>query len=296
MRVTSKENNVIYQQRPRLSFTIRQRLTMVDLQTGEQKSYRTPNALVSVNQFSNEVGTTQQVKNILDSVNVETPNDDDDDNTVVGGWFLSLSDEGLIRRAFQNLTDFLSQDAGAGLNPNDLQMYRSFRDEDWPFINAYITVRLMKNVFRTQGYQLNLSLFNVLELQNLIRARIDGRANRFPFTFVKVREINLLDNSGNGGLKTIKEFIRYARKIFDDEEIVNIPYVQLKLLFIRYLGGDLNTSLDGLRPFARYRFIHEINVDLTADSAQSFPIETSLFGEGESASSGGGAKRRREGE
>jgi uncharacterized membrane protein YgcG len=298
MRLVSKQNNIIYDKRPRLALSIKQRLTMTDLQSGRQKSYRTPNSIVYVNQYSNEPGTVQQLQEFLNLANVKTPVFEGDYKSY-GGWFESLWSRGDSQGlAFQVLTDFLAEDLEGA--------YRDGFREEWPIDNFWITNYMIKKAFKR-----NYSLFTGSELQNLIRSTFDG-ANRFPITFVKVREINLLDFayfSENPPIPatTINEFVRFQHRVHTIPEEANDENIQL--LLTRYLGGDEETSIDRLRDFARYRYTHEINVDLLTyqppllDSTAMAAAGEASAGEGASAggraSSGGGAssggeKRRRE--
>ena len=113
MRMMSQVNKVIYGTRPERAYNIRQRLTMIDLQTGQERVYRTPNSILTVNPFSLEIGTTEQVKNVLDLVNV--PTKDQLPGEFLGGWFKDLigQDPDFDGVAFRKLTDFLQMDAGA---------------------------------------------------------------------------------------------------------------------------------------------------------------------------------------
>jgi hypothetical protein len=323
MRLMSKENHIIYNTRPERAFNVRQRLTMVDLQTGQVRYFKTPSSLITKNPFSLEIGTTEQVKEVLNLVNVETEDvsrqnadepPDPDDDFFLGGWFHDFIDQDGQENgsAFKQLTEFLTMDAaGAGH-----QLYADFT-LNWPQINYDMTKRMFVSAFSSLEQEepvltpFNYSLFTVKELRNLIR---DCR--QFPTTFVKVREINLLDyatiytgmdEEDEVKVKNILDLVAYMHSGPPEEE-AEIPEADdqgLRTLLTRFLGGDGNTTLEGLRPQARYRYIHEINVDyVVSDQPLSFPLlpeaSESMEEEGGSASaamgssgSSGGGKRKR---
>jgi len=318
----SKENHIIYNTRPERAFNVRQRLTMVDLQTGRERYFRTPSSLITKNPFSLEIGTTEQVKEVLNLVNVETEDvsrqnadepPDPDNDFFLGGWFHDFIDQDGQENgsAFKQLTEFLTMDAGVAGD----QLYADFT-LNWPQINYDMTSRMFTSAFSSLEQEepvltpFNYSLFTVKELRNLIRD-----CKQFPTTFVKVREINLLDYAliytGDGvqtvKVKTIDDLVAYMHSGFPEEEIPEADDQGLRTLLTRFLGGDGATTLEGLRPQARYRYVHEINVDyVCSDQPLSFPLlpeaSESMEEEGGSASaiaamgssgSSGGGKRKR---
>ncbi len=297
MRMMSRVNQVIYGARPERAYNIRQRLTMIDLQTGQERVYRTPNSILTVNPFSLEIGTTEQVENVLDLVNV--PTKDQLTGEFLGGWFQDFIGQDFNGVAFRQLTDFLEMDAGAegAVEPH----YANFRLE-WPYINFILTDRMFRKAFLledAEGFYFNFSLFSALQLQNLIR-----ESTQFPITFVKVREINLLDHAFLRGplevppetplaplvrVRTIDDFVAFQRTRFLPGEHFLLGDDQgLRTLLTRFLGGDGATTLEGLRQQARYRYVHEINVDKFLDQPLSFPLRPeeneSMEEEGASAS------------
>jgi hypothetical protein len=291
MRTLSRDNRVIYDPRPSKVFNIRQRLTLVDLQSGVTGVYKTPAAQVSVNQFSTEIGSAEDIRRILDLTNTPTtPSNGEpyefEDYVKVGGWHANVFHRGgrFGGRAFQVLTDFLNQDR---------EEYGDFVHE-WPRINNILTSNMVDEAFTDRSVEegeekLNYSLFGVAELQQLIRERmVNARTNQFPITFVKVREINLLDYAfitfrrfgtarEHTPVRTIDDLVEYQHEGFPSEENPNEDNPEandqgLKLMLIHKLGGNGSTTLDALRPFARYRYTHEIHVDLVSSGPLSFPV------------------------
>jgi len=318
MRLVSKENRVLYDSRPKRAFNIRQRLTLINLQSGEQRVYRTPNSVVTVNQFNLEV-PHEQLTRFLNLTNVETKDSGWDDlfhpaPSLVGGWhnnFVGLTNQGR-GNAFEALTQFLTADAAVANN----QQYQDFVIR-WPYINYLMTRNMFHRAFQLgedeDGYKFtNYSLFTASELRELIREK--EYRNQIPFTFVKVYEINLLDHAvimrgppeitPPVQVRTIDDMVNFQHTGFQPgEQMPHADDMGLRTLLTRYLGGDGSTSIDGLRPFARYRYIHEINIDQVVAEPRSFPMlpeeeggasASSGGGGGGGASSGGGAKRRRE--
>ena len=147
-----------------------------------------------------------------------------------------------------------------------------------------------------RGFYFNFSLFSALQLQNLIR-----ESTQFPITFVKVREINLLDHAflRRGPpwepetplvrVRTIDDFVDFQfTTALPGEHFLWGDDQGLRTLLTRFLHGDGATTLEGLREQARYRYVHEINVDKFLDQPLSFPLlpeeSESMEEEGSSAS------------
>jgi hypothetical protein len=91
------------------------------------------------------------------------------------------------------------------------------------------------------------------ELQDAIFSRARNPEN-FPFTFIKTREINILDN--NNFLKTIEALML---DVIHNTNFVN-EWIQL---LINYLGvPNRESPIEGLRDQLNFRVISEIYVDL----------------------------------
>ena len=264
----SRENRIIYGTRPERAYNIRQRLTMIDLQTGRERVYKTGNFLITVNPFSVEIGTTVEVNAIIDLVNKKTLDASRRgphflQHKILGGWFEDLIDEndqpgGRIGAGFRKLTEYLLTTAPGS----------QYTIEDWPTTNYYLLKKMFKKAFRNKNWQWGYSLFSPLELQNLIRER-----KIFPITFMKVREINLLDYAylGTNKVRTIDDFVEFHNNIHEREGI-HYDEAQFQLLLTNFLGGNGATTIEALRKQTRYRYVHEINVDIVSQLPLPFPL------------------------
>jgi len=275
MRETSKANRVVYSTTPRREFLIRQRLTMLHRKSGtELYSLSRQEHRLKVNQFSSEIGTYKQRKEILDDT------------------FNIYSEE--ISNFKYNVLNFLTDhDPPPPLPPG-------YHWEDWLAIRSNFGRKLFERALSPRlPLYWDVSLFSPSELQDLIRERI-RRGFPFPVTFVKIKEIDLLDYAG---VETIDELVEFI----EDSETLNYGvefWNWVKSLFTRFLHGNGSTSIDPLRTFLTYRYTHEIRVDLHRLEQVPYPLEASTVeGASEGGSSGGGSsggagsgggKRRRE--
>jgi hypothetical protein len=284
MREVSRENKAVYSSTPRSVFIIGQRLTMVNLHQQFQSSRMVPQKRLLVNQFSSEIGTDVQRREIL----VATKN------------------------PFKNLI----MDFDDSLDVTDPEEGATEWQGEWNVVKENLIRALFLKAFKNtvfsspyEAAQENFSLFSPQDIQDLIRQRISqgSEASQFPVTFVRVKEVNLLDYTRDWAheeTKTIKELVKYIRESFYLD--LHLPWQfniaalwrEIKFILIRFLGGDEQTSLDGLRKFLNFRYIHEVHVDLYKIEKVSYPL-TGLEEAGEESASfnaaeGGGAKRRRE--
>jgi hypothetical protein len=106
----------------------------------------------------------------------------------------------------------------------------------------------------------NFSLFSQSELGDLILQR-----RSFPVTFVRVKEIDLLayarikkDDDDDTTVKTIDDLLAF---IYNNSDIFMFTYRWLKNVLIARLGGDGDTSIEPLKKFLTFRYIHEIHVE-----------------------------------
>lgn len=269
MRETSKANLVVYSTTPRHEFLIRQRLTMLHRKSGtEVYSLSRQEHRLKVNQYSSEIGTFQQRKEILDDT------------------FNIYSEE--ISNFKYNVLNFLTDhDPPPPLPPG-------YHLEDWLAIKGNFGIKLFKRAFFSRISPFwDVSLFSPSELQDLIRERV-SRGYPFPVTFVKIKEIDLLDYAAE--LQTIDELVDFI----DDNFNYGVEFWNwVKSLFTRFLHGDGSTSIDPLRTFLTYRYTHEIRVNLHRLEQVPYPFEASpaegaSAGASEGGADSGGGKRRRE--
>jgi hypothetical protein len=278
LRTLSGETNVVFDPRPRQSFIFRQKVYMQDLQSGQKSSATTPDTILSQKYYSDEVGTTEEKKNMLKLTSFRFTDQH------YGNWFRDLykpQEDGSAGNALRPLTVLISHDE-----------FLDGYSEDWPKDCAYLLKRLFTNVFLDKsGYDENYSLFTPEEIQFSIAQRL-GR-DQFPFTLVKSKDINLMDYAfklkiiGNYRerdmrripLLTLQQLSRWTIPDYDDLETV----------FSRYLMKDIHTSINELRPLFNFRYTHEITIDLYGEHAAplSFPLE-------EGGARVAGAKRQRE--
>jgi len=273
MRETSKANLVVYSTTPRHEFLIRQRLTMLHRKSGTKlSSLSRQEHRLKVNQYSSEIGTYKQRKEILDDT------------------FNIFSEE--ISNFKYNVLNFLTDhDPPPPLPPG-------YHLEDWLAIRGnFGSIMFERALSLRPPLYWDVSLFSPSELQDLIRERI-SRDYPFPVTFVKIKEIDLLA----AGVETIDELVDFI----DDTVLFNYGvefWNWVKSLFTRFLHGDGSTSIDPLREFLTYQYTHEIRVDLHRLEQVPYPFEASpAEGSSAGASSGaseggagsGGGKRRRE--
>ena len=268
MRETSKANLVVYSTTPRREFLIRQRLTMLHRKSGtELSSLSRQEHRLKVNQYSSEIGTFQQRKEILDDT------------------FNIYSEE--ISNFRYNVLNFLTDhDPPPPLPPG-------YHLEDWRAIRGFFGLKLFERALSPRF--LGCSLFSPSELQDLIRER-KSRDYPFPVTFVKIKEIDLLDYAA--GVETIDELVDFI----DDTVLFNYGvefWNWVKSLFTRFLHGDGSTSIDPLRTFLTYQYTHEIRVDLHRLEQVPYPLEASPVegasaGASEGGAGSGGGKRRRD--
>jgi len=251
MRTLSGEFNTVFDSRARRSFTINQRLTMQDMQGGQRVSVNTREVLLSQRNFSTQLGTTPQLKRMLRETRLEETENRN------GQW---------IRPLFRPQIVGGVQVPGPGLAA--LTTYRNnyFQEYiDWPEDCSNFIDSLMDYVFRenpTTFFNINYSLFTPEEIQ----AEIERRPNPFPLTLVKVKDFNLIDYAFKIRRIPGDEDDEYvAVKLNTVRELTNwaLPDSPMATeLFARYLGGNGDTLIEGLRPLLNYRYTHEIFIDI----------------------------------
>ena len=103
------------------------------------------------------------------------------------------------------------------------------------------------------------SLFSQSELGDLILQR-----RSFPVTFFRVKEIDLLAYARierDGDSTTVKTIDDLLQFIYEISPIFMYTYRWLKNVLIARLGGDGTTSIEPLKEFLTFRYIHEIHVE-----------------------------------
>ena len=279
MRQLSRENRVVYSRTPKYQYTIRQRLSLIDLENGFRTSTVSFPRILIVNQFSSEIGTTQDREKLLDDINYSE--------------FYKI-----FPRFQRNVFGFLPE--------APLQYRELWRITKYEFSEFLFKIHLTRIFTSAESGERNrYSLFSPSEVQDLIQDRIRN-GNRFPFTLVKFTEFNILDlakenlkafNESLEPVRTINDLVKFIFVLSNhyDEDNPEHPFWQwLTNYFIGYLGGDGNTSVDGFRKFFRFRYMHEINVEMNTLESLTYPHGAAgggagAAGGGAGAAGGGGA-------
>jgi len=248
MRETSRANKAIYRKMPAYEYLVRNLFSLIHVQSGRMASRMTTESRLKQYILSSEIGTTNQREFCLKKTS-----------------FLRLKE--ILEDNFEeeNFTflNFLTDDVDVPPPPAGT----GWNDKKEAIINdLFYKVIFSESKINSMGYYTNdfFSLFSQSELGDLILQR-----KSFPVTFVRVKEIDLLAYArlierGDGE----KILIRTVQTIDDLLQFIHIhspismyTYTWLKNVLIAFLGGDGTTSIEPLKEFLTFRYIHEIHVE-----------------------------------
>jgi hypothetical protein len=247
MRETSRANKAIYRKMPAHEYFVRNRFSLIHLQSEKKASTMTTESRLQQYILSSEIGTTNQREFCLKKTS-----------------FLRLKERLEDNFEEENFTflNFLTDDVDVPPPPVGLDWREEKRKK---IINDLFTkVVESESKINSLGYYTNdfFSLFSQSELGDLILQR-----KSFPVTFVRVKEIDLLayarienDDGDSTTVKTIDDLLQF---IYDNEisPIFMFTYRWLKNVLIARLGGDGDTSIEPLKEFLTFSYIHEIHVE-----------------------------------
>ena len=243
MRETSRENYAIYRKMPAHEYLVRNRFSLIKVKSGTIVKTITSESKLQQNIFSSEIGTKNQRENSLQKTN----------------FFNLVRDLELEEPLFGFLTD------GAPPPPGLNNIYNP---GSWSTVKDYIVFYLFRKVVLSEtkvefDRNYHFSLFSQSELGDNIQQR-----KSFPVTFVKVKKINLLDYASiiidrlDKNVTTIDNLVKFFSTLsLPGGDYLTLNLLQwLKNILILFLGGDGTTSIEPLKEFFSFSYIHEVNV------------------------------------
>jgi hypothetical protein len=234
VRLQSRQLSSLYKYTVQQSFRLRQRITYIDLQSRiSSSSFTTRSKVISRRKDSLMIGTKKKIIEFIEDMDWKLIEAQKLDEILDNTEFIRGALSKLHRYALEN----------AALYPHV--------ESEWNLVVHSIIYKLFQHsnqfssVFSDRGA--------AEELQDAIFSRARNPEN-FPFTFIKTREINILDN--NNFLKTIEALML---DVIHNTNFVN-EWIQL---LINYLGvPNRESPIEGLRDQLNFRVISEIYVDL----------------------------------
>jgi hypothetical protein len=233
MRETSRANKAIYRKMPAYEYLVRNRFSLIHLQSGRSASRMTTESRLQQYILSSEIGTTKQREFCLKKTKFFR--------------LLDILEDNFEEENFTFL-NFLTDDVDVPQPPEVGTDWNDIKKED--IIND-----LFRKVIFSESKIINLynfSLFSQSELGDLILQR-----RSFPVTFVSYARIKK-DDDDDTTVKTIDDLLAF---IYNNSDIFMFTYRWLKNVLIARLGGDGDTSIEPLKEFLTFRYIHEIHVE-----------------------------------
>jgi len=239
VRQTSRIGNQVFRAKPAYEYLVRNRFSLIHLKTGRTASRMTTENRLQQNIYSSEIGTTNQRESILKQT----------------ALFRLLDN---FEEEEENFTflNFHTDDVDVPPPPNG---YRWDNQKEEIINDLFTKVVESESKINSIGYPYNVffSLFSQSELGDLILQRAT-----FPVTFVRVKEIDLLayariERDGEiRTVQTIDDLLYYIHRVQPFARL----HTWLKNVLIARLGGDGTTSIEPLKKFLTFRYIHEIHV------------------------------------